>query len=263
VDVTFGDYLRAMVTADTDLVEEDDEGYRLALVEAFGRAGLHPPGKGILSPSDLLWRPPASEIVLDRAWGTQVEPGVSRRDEFEREQQRCELLHSNALSGRGAKGLTPQALREMGLALGNWAPRTIERTGDGSPLVHVDSFRQAWRTGPRGAQRCDWVITLSQMRRGFFDPATQEAYDRGETQLKQDFLFRGGCTLVVDARTLQARYCIAKDILSKERLARVSDSLLDRSAQTPAGDASSMAEEPFLAIRDWVAAAARGPGIPR
>src|SRR5688572_32079500 len=34
VDVTFGDYLRALITADYDLVRDDDRGYRIAMVEA-------------------------------------------------------------------------------------------------------------------------------------------------------------------------------------------------------------------------------------
>ena len=37
VDLTFGDYLRALITADADLVSEDDRSYRLAIIEAFRR----------------------------------------------------------------------------------------------------------------------------------------------------------------------------------------------------------------------------------
>src|SRR6185436_49490 len=42
VDITFGEYLRAIITADYDLVRDDDENYRVAFVEAFRRRGLYP-----------------------------------------------------------------------------------------------------------------------------------------------------------------------------------------------------------------------------
>ena len=35
-----------------------------------------------------------------------------------------------------------------------------------------------------------------------------------------DFIFRGGCTLLVDPITAKVRYCITKNILSDGRLAR-------------------------------------------
>ncbi|HEX8464469.1 MAG TPA: hypothetical protein VF627_07605, partial [Abditibacterium sp.] len=41
-DLTFGEYLRALITADTDLVPDDDLGYRVAIIEAFRRRGIYP-----------------------------------------------------------------------------------------------------------------------------------------------------------------------------------------------------------------------------
>jgi hypothetical protein len=35
VDITFGEYLRGIITADFDLVEDDRYGYRVAFVEAL------------------------------------------------------------------------------------------------------------------------------------------------------------------------------------------------------------------------------------
>lgn len=44
VDITFGDYLRAIITADTDLVANDNRDYRLAFIESFRRRGIYPKG---------------------------------------------------------------------------------------------------------------------------------------------------------------------------------------------------------------------------
>ena len=42
VDVTFFEYLRALITADFDLVSDDRHNYRVAFVEAFRRRGIYP-----------------------------------------------------------------------------------------------------------------------------------------------------------------------------------------------------------------------------
>ena len=42
LDVTFGDYLRALVTADRDLVQDDDLQYLPVFVEAFRQRGIYP-----------------------------------------------------------------------------------------------------------------------------------------------------------------------------------------------------------------------------
>src|SRR5437588_5829277 len=42
VDITFADYLRALITADADLVSQDRFGYRVAFLEAFGKRGIYP-----------------------------------------------------------------------------------------------------------------------------------------------------------------------------------------------------------------------------
>lgn len=55
VDINFGDYLRAIITADTDLVPEDDLGYRIAFIEAFRRRGIYPRDIRTLSVESLSW----------------------------------------------------------------------------------------------------------------------------------------------------------------------------------------------------------------
>ena len=55
VDINFGDYLRAIITADTDLVPDDDLGYRIAFIEAFRRRGIYPRDIRILSEKSLCW----------------------------------------------------------------------------------------------------------------------------------------------------------------------------------------------------------------
>ena len=53
VGTTFGELLRAMVTADVDLVPNDPLGYRIALIESFKRWGIYPAGIRSLSVENL------------------------------------------------------------------------------------------------------------------------------------------------------------------------------------------------------------------
>lgn len=53
VDITFGDYLRAIITADIDLIEDDRWNYRLAFIDAFRRRGIYPEGIKTLSVASL------------------------------------------------------------------------------------------------------------------------------------------------------------------------------------------------------------------
>ncbi len=64
VDVDFGDYLRAIITADHDLYPEDDHGYRQALIEAFTDWGIVPEGMPVITEGALLW-PELREAVAD------------------------------------------------------------------------------------------------------------------------------------------------------------------------------------------------------
>ncbi|WP_052728669.1 hypothetical protein [Ensifer aridi] len=64
VDVTFGDYLRAIITADHDLYPEDEHNYRVALMEAFLAWGIVPRDLPIVSVETLLW-PTMPEAAAD------------------------------------------------------------------------------------------------------------------------------------------------------------------------------------------------------
>lgn len=55
VDVTFGDYLRALVTADYELNPDDRSGLRRNMVEAFRVRGIYPHGVRSLAEDSLLW----------------------------------------------------------------------------------------------------------------------------------------------------------------------------------------------------------------
>ncbi|HSI82422.1 MAG TPA: hypothetical protein VK970_01490, partial [Candidatus Methylacidiphilales bacterium] len=61
VGITFGDYLRAVITADFDFSPDDRNGYRVAFIESFRQWGIHPINMRSISQESLLW-PSAADL---------------------------------------------------------------------------------------------------------------------------------------------------------------------------------------------------------
>lgn len=194
VDLQLGEYLRALLTADYDLVPDDEWGYREALVRAFRRHGVRVEGVLDLSEDALLWRGP--ERRLPRI------PGLSRSDSIEDVKsllqtilkRRPELTEQQLQHRRarlvGAYVTEPGHLYYFGLAAPS-AAKGIER-----PVV--ESVREVRRTGPDGTFNEDLVAEVIQRRR------------------VKGRWFYGGSTIVLSI-TGVIRYVIAKNVLSSRR----------------------------------------------
>ena len=130
VDITFGDYLRALITADHDLVRDDDRGYRGALIDAFRSRGIRPEGVPSYSEEALLWRGPDEPMAL---------PGL-----------RMVPLYA-------AKEETAAILEDDAKQLFQFARDNAEFFGF-SDVKHifVESFHSVYRVGPDG----NWLIEM-------------------------------------------------------------------------------------------------------
>ncbi len=62
-DLTFGDYLRALITLDSCLFPEDPLRYRVALIQAFRARGIYPRDVRTLSEDSLRWHKPTNATV--------------------------------------------------------------------------------------------------------------------------------------------------------------------------------------------------------
>ncbi len=225
VDVNFGDYLRALITADRDLVPDDDRGYRIAMIEAFRRRGIYPQGVRSLSAESLCWAPP---LGAEAAALAKLLPGVKSLGKVQPDwtltTDRETVWKQMGKSGAEIHDwlLSEQArtiASGFGLALGADAPHSIERDKNGIPKFEVHSVRPARRLGPDGQTLTDLVIEITQKRYGYVNPTVQAKVDRGELPPPPcDFWFRGGCTVLVDLDRGAVRYCIGKGMLSNSRL---------------------------------------------
>ena len=130
VDITFGDYLRALITADHDLVRDDDLGYRGALIDAFRSRGIRPEGVPSYSEEALQWRGPEKSLALP---GLRMVPLYTDKDE------------KRAILEDDAKQLF------------RFAKDNAEVFGF-SDVNHifVESFHSVYRVGPDG----NWLIEM-------------------------------------------------------------------------------------------------------
>jgi hypothetical protein len=235
VDLTFGEYLRAVITADYDLVPDDDLGYRIAFIEAFRRRGIYPRDVRTLSVESLCWRSEMPGVTekqrsalreqfrqLNLDWNlTSDRRGVNKSHEANRK-----LIHDWLV----AQDLDRAFLRAMGLDLSPKTPASIARDLQGRPLVEVHSVRPARRVGPDGQLLIDLIVEITQRRLGYLDPAEQDKADKAKEPIEArsldgelpegTFILRGGCTLVISLEMGIIRACIRKDILSAGRLER-------------------------------------------
>jgi hypothetical protein len=242
VDITFGEYLRGLITADYDDNPDDVNGYRLAMIESFRRRGIYPDRVRSLSEESLLWRPPDEDAVLsdffdfNRLKNIQEYELVQKRNLYRREtifgteqafrKEFHGWLHDD-LSLMYVEKLKTidaiQAVLNQSLNLKLWpddSQQSIflnEKTG--RPELEINSLRFAYRVDRTGRTRSDLVIEMNQRRRGYFDADRQKAVDTGkQPPMKEDFIFRGGSTMLVDVETGNVRYVISKGVDSNRRL---------------------------------------------
>ncbi|MCK4583274.1 hypothetical protein KAU18_08155 [Candidatus Bathyarchaeota archaeon] len=233
VDVDYGDYLRAMITADVEMVPDDSLNYRIAVIEAFRRRGIYPRDVRNLSEESLLWHKPTTEeqlafqkvftcprkvreLVPD--WGL-----TTSRKEIHDQAEECR----RTLHGWFTDPIARDAAEASKIVLDKNIPKSIYRGDDGIPTLEVHSVRPARRIGPDGQAVTELVVEMTQRRWGYFDTCVQKKVDRGDMeQTDPDFIFRGGCTLLVDLETAKVRYCIFKRVTSENRLDRMRRYLL-------------------------------------
>lgn len=225
VDVTFGDYLRAIITADVDAVPDDDRGYRAIIVEAFRRRGIFPRGVRSLAVESLVWKEVGQDLPFGEIAGAlDVRLTPDRFISWLRARENARTLHG-WLTGHLDR--RPELAAELGLA---WGPRatkllTLTDKDRARPRFEVHSVRVARRINEDGEARADLVIEILQRRRGYHTEADQAEADRTVFDMlpqrlrRAPFQFRGGCTLIVEIGSWRVRHGVRKGILSERRLA--------------------------------------------
>lgn len=217
VGITFGSYLRAIVTADYDLNADDVDGYRVAFVESFRQWGIYPTGMRSMSVEGLLW--PSGQEAMEEA-GIQASPEDMRTlfDVLDDEEMAAgrpaaddaagedDMPHTGHEESRqlqpwnleGDRRKTWEGIDANAVVLWKWlvrgkgrrfapafgieldsasAPATVFRSRSVGVAVEVHSVRTAFRRTPRGSTLSTLVVEITQRRRGYFDQDVQRRKD--------------------------------------------------------------------------------------
>ncbi len=244
IDIHFGDYLRALITADKELVENDEQNYRVAFINAFRKRGIFPEGVPNLSVETLCYN------ELDNApfknWFTTEVKDFLRafKEKLSYETDREKIFYNTQDFIRGNKQKNITGLHAYLLQLGNkkWNPRIMENltglvfthqfeslgikksrtyTKYPSPSIEIHSLRIHNRIGPDGnlqnqiiltlAQKCKVVAKQNADGSASFTPLLSGSPKKEE----QSFTFRGGCTMIFDLNDLTLKHVISKPIFDR------------------------------------------------
>ena len=216
VDLRLGEYLRAIITADFDLVPDDPWAYREAFVRAFRRYGIVVEAVAIsarmlccgVHPSGA----PASPLL--RLEGLQLGTLPSDIDDPEALEYRATALGHYITDPE-----FPERLHYFGLAAPSPSKR-IER-----PVV--ESVRVLQRVGPDGTVKLRLVAEVVQRRKS-----------------AKGRWMHGGATVILDGMGF-IRYLIVKNVASEDREKRMDKYLREK----PVYAAQFSDSEPARALR--------------
>ena len=222
VDLTFGEYLRALITADIDLVPDDGHGYRIAFIEAFRRRGIYPRDVRTLSEETLCWSRPEETADLPpgetRLILSAFVEGIGLRQQVDRlrylngrrdiwnETRRIQAALHNSIANHINDAKLLQKL--TGLALtGYEPPPNLKVSAIPGPAFSIKGFREADRLRSDGRMLNQVFLTILQKKR--------VTGSNGRPHV-----IRCGSTLVLDLETMRISYAIRKGINNPERIER-------------------------------------------
>jgi hypothetical protein len=239
IDITFGDYLRAILTADRDTVSDDELDYRIAFIEAFQKRGIFPKGVKSMSVEALCHEQNPPTGIPDELQNKLVTFLRDFKNQLAYEQDREEIydLTKEFIAGgpRAKMGLHDRLdMKAMGPAASKIFSRLTglhfykdqaqsKKQGflfsGGTATYQVDKLWLASRVTPSGKIMNHVIVTLIQ-RRGVLVEVLEDDIRiagyccPGQPPPKEFnyFDFRGGCSLIFDLDTLCLRYAIKKDI---------------------------------------------------
>ena len=219
VDITFGEYLRALITADIDVMPADQYAYRVAFMEAFRNRGILPRDVRTISQESLAWDTPEKPKP---DWLTALLKGIDVG--WNRKLPRSEVFALNRDNCKKARGILKNAcLTEPSLYAHFGLVPGVSRYDQKGNLIHgvsgddttfdVSSIRPVRRVAPDGTFRTDINAVIQQRQKVLVD-------DKDPS--KGWFWFRGGVTLILDAREGYevVRYAIVKNSSSERRKER-------------------------------------------
>ncbi len=226
IDITFGDYLRALVTADFELSPSDDVGLRANMIEAFRARGIYPDNVASLAEESLRWESSEGsglpnlpiyddpdknaaadpqqvclsaywlESILDSAYKASSSPEKQKSDSL---QPNVKLKPEKDDDEEDASTAILNVLRTYA------KDNAVALDLDPDRPIRVEGFHPVFRVNPRGQLLVEMVAQFTQR-----DEKFQENYD-----VSGGLNLRGGTTVIASANGV-VRYVISKPLESEK-----------------------------------------------
>ncbi|GAA1470178.1 hypothetical protein [Microbacterium thalassium] len=167
VDVTLGDVVKAIVTADRALFPDDDNRLRSTLVEALRRRGIRPTGVTSLADEALAWDKPAHPLNLSTGPG-----GADLSMLIIDATRRLDVSDRGSHDEQAGAGDDDPAVRGRRIAsdLHGWATANAATLGlDPDDAIQVRGFHVAYLNAADGQSRPVAVVQLLQRREDLED----------------------------------------------------------------------------------------------
>jgi hypothetical protein len=213
-DLTFGDYLRAIVTADIEAFPDDQFGYRDAIIQAFTARGIRPEGVTSFSEQSLCL-PKVRELPPRHALDTLALGKIQLQIDLQRERSTDSRTVKKARQGRQ-------------VMVHRYASSRLGILGLARAKVRVGAVARSMREHQDGIPRPQYILCLHQQ---------QEIAAADGMRLK----VRGGST-VIAAHDGTLQYVIAKSIKDKARIEAQKEWLMLRLEADPRFEYASRAE---------------------
>lgn len=232
-DISFGDYLRALVTADLEMAPADDFGYRVSLIQSFRAWGIYPDQVNTLSIESLQWDPISDmsdgEKEVLSGLKEEIRPHVrallalkDRGDIYYQSMEVRAVLEAalvekmpSSLRKRYEVKENPARAWDQFMARLGLTTKEISFTHKGKkiefedplPKIEVHSLRPVSRFSREGRHIEQLIVTLTQTY-------------RVRTKKYKGFTFRGGSTIILNLEEEGIEYLIYKNIRSNRRFSR-------------------------------------------
>ena len=286
IDLTFGDYLRSLITADVEHNPEDEDGLRFALLESFRSWGIIPKKTNTYAVESLMWKGPeeffesktqveklkqAIQYIFDPEFN-QKNPEFTfaanrdlqrvmtamdkilrenRREEiFEESKTLCAIMHDN-FEG------------EMGHYMSGFEKMLGMDFGQIQYEFRDEETREKLKLSPPQRKTFQVHTCRPVMRQNYMSGNStklliitflQKVYVPLEGTsyagyLDEDqYTMRGGATLIIDLATYEIKYSIVKNIGSSSRLKTQLEFATDHPTDENESALLMQSKEPFAAL---------------
>jgi hypothetical protein len=284
VDLTFGDYLRALVTADVEHNPEDEDGLRYSLLESFRSWGIVPTDINTYSVESLMWKPleeyfsneahinalknsiqyifnpDRSPEYRNLSKNHQISRVIASMEKILRENDRHAIYNesknlSAAVHGifdgkfehysAGVEQLLGMSFQQIPYSFYDAGfNKQIELTADERVVFQVYKCRPVIRHNNVDGNSSKLLI-ITFLQKVFVNLA-DTPYDG---YLPGDtYDYRGGATLIIDLATYEIKYAIVKNIRSAERLQQQLEYALSTLDEDANAALLMQTDEPFAAL---------------